>query len=265
MKKTHILGFIVFLLFGVEVVFTQDYLVGTGDVLRITVYDNEDLNTTVRVSGEGSVVLPLIKRVEVKGLSISEITEKLVTLYADGYLKNPQVNIFVEEYRGQKVVILGQINRPGLYELQGTTTLLELISKAGGMTNDAGESAVIKRKSDTQGLDKQIEIMINMKALIEEGDISKNISIRDGDNIYISKVGLFYVTGAVTRPDGYRYQKNLTVLKAITLAGGFTGRAGKDKIKIQRTIGSETTTLDNVNPNELVLENDIIVVPESFF
>ncbi len=254
--------FLFLILIFSHMVFAQDYLVGKGDMLRITVYDNDDLTSTVRVSGEGTIVMPLIGVVEVKGLSIPQISEKLGNLFADGYLKNPQVNVLIEEYRGQKVVILGQVTQPGLYELQGTTTLLELLSTAGGLTSDAGDKAIIKRKAINK---EQIIINIDLASLIEKGDVSKNITINDGDNIYINKAGVFYVTGEVNRPDAYRYKENITVLKAITIAGGFTGRASKNNIKIRRKVDGETKVITSVKPDEEILENDILVVPESFF
>ncbi len=255
------------LLFLILVSFSsaQDYLVGSGDILKITVYDNDDLTTTVRVSGEGTIVVPLLGRIKVDNLSIPQISKKLNNLYADGYLVNPQVNVFIQEYRGQKVVILGQVNQPGIIELQGTTTLLELISQAGGLTANAGDKAIIKRKEIKSNEKRPRVITINLIALIEKGDISKNILILDGDNIYIDRAGLFYVTGEVARPNAYRLNENTTVLKAITLAGGYSERADKTKTKIHRKIDGKTKIITSVKPDTQVLENDILVVPESFW
>lgn len=243
----------------------QEYLVGKGDVLRITVYDNADLRTTVRVSGEGTIVIPLLGKIKVENLTIPQISEELTDLYEDGYLKNPQVNVFIEEYRGQKVVILGQVNKPGLYELRGPTTFLELISKAGGLAIDAGDKATIKRKASKLNDNKPEVIIIDLISLIEKGDISKNIKIVDGDNIYIDKAGFFYVTGEVKKPNAYKYRDNTTVLKAITLAGGFTGKANKNKIKIRRKKNDSMEVIEAAKPDEPIFENDLIVVPESFW
>ena len=245
--------------------FAQDYLVGEGDVLKITVYDNDDLQSTVRVSGEGTIVVPLLGKVHVRNLSVPRISDILSTMFADGYLKNPQVNVFIEDYRGQKVVILGQVNKPGLFELRGTTTFLELISKAGGLTQDAGDKAVIKRTVKKGEESKRIVKSIDLEELIEKGDTTKNVLIYDGDNIYINKAGFFYVTGEVKKPDSYKYREDTTVLKAIAMAGGFTGKANKDKVKIFRKTDGENKTIISAKPDEPVLENDVIVIAESFW
>ncbi|RUA01633.1 MAG: periplasmic polysaccharide biosynthesis/export protein, partial [Deltaproteobacteria bacterium] len=107
---------------------TQNYVVGEGDVLNLTVYEHDDLTMSVRVSGEGTISVPLIGDVHVQGLTLGQISRKITALLADGYIVNPQVNIFIHEFKSKKATILGRINRPGLYELRQHTTLLELIS-----------------------------------------------------------------------------------------------------------------------------------------
>lgn len=243
----------------------QEYHVGEGDVIKISVYDNEDLTTTVQVSGEGSIVVPLLGKVEVEKLTIPEISDKLTNLFADGYLVSPQVNVFIEEYRGQKAVILGEVARPGLFELRGTTTFLELLSKAGGLTADAGEKAIIKRKlKDGNGHDKKI-ITVDLVQLMEKGDFSMNLEIVDGDNIYISKTGFFYVTGEVKKPDAYKFQDDTTIIKAIAMAGGFTGKAKKNRVKIHRKNDDKEEVLEVEKLDSPIYENDVIIVDESFF
>ena len=141
MKKTIILSFIIIFMFVASFARSQDYIVGPGDVLDISVYDNPDMTTTVRVSGDGVIILPLLNQIDVAGLTISQVSDKVVTLLADGYIVNPQVNVFVTEYRSKKAVILGQVVSPGLYELRGHTTLLELVSEAGQLIGRANFTA----------------------------------------------------------------------------------------------------------------------------
>lgn len=254
-----------FFLFLTHHVHGAEYRIGDGDVLKITVYDNKDLTTIVRVSGEGSIVIPLLGKLAVEDLSIPQISEKLTHLLADGYLVNPQVNVFIEEYRGQQAVILGQVNQPGIFELRGTTTFLELISKAGGLTKDAGDRAIVKRKTRKSSLQKSSVLTVNLLTLMEKGDISQNVSIIDGDNIYINKAGFFYITGEIKKPDAYKYKEETTVIKAIAMAGGFTGKANKDKVKIYRKTKRKEKIFESVKLDEAIFENDVIVVPESFF
>jgi polysaccharide export outer membrane protein len=249
------------LVFFSQPLWADDYIVGPGDVLRITVYDNDDLKTTVRITEDGFIVMPLLGQVKVGGLKTSDISADLSRKLADGYVVNPQVNIFIEEFRSKKAVALGHVNKPGLIELRGTTNFLELLSQAGGLKEEAGDTATIKR---TQG-GKQEVIVVNIKSLVEGGDVSQNLPIQDGDTIYISKGGMCYVTGEVEKPDAYVCDNQSTVLKLIALAGGFTGKASKSSAQIVRIVDNEKKILKDVELDTPVIANDIIVVPESFF
>ncbi len=242
-------------------VIADDYLVGSGDVLKIDVYDNPDLKTTVRVTNAGTIVVPLLGQVKVSGLKISDVTGKLTRLLADGYLINPQVNIFIEDFRSKKAVILGQVARPGIVEIRGTTTFLEAISKAGGLKEAAGDVATIKRISGEQ----QEVVIVDIKSIVEGGDLSHNIPIHDGDTIYIAKGGMCYVTGEVKNPNAYSCDKDTTVLKLIARSGGFTGKASKSSVRIVRLVDGEKKIYKDVDLHLQVQANDIIVVPESFF
>ena len=239
----------------------EDYLIGAGDVLKIDVYDNPDLKTTVRVTNDGKIVMPLLGQVKVGGLKVSDVAKKFTRLLADGYLVNPQVNIFIEDFRSKKAVILGQVARPGIVEIRGTTTFLEAISHAGGLKEAAGDVATIKRISG----EKPEVIAVDIKSIVEGGDLSQNIPIHDGDTIYISKGGMCYVTGEVKNPDAYSCDKDTTVLKLIARAGGFTGKASKSSVRIVRLVNGEKTIFEDVDLHGAVQANDIIVVPESFF
>jgi polysaccharide export outer membrane protein len=259
------LSFVIFFLFfSFDFLSAQDYIVGEGDILKITVYDHDDLTTVVRVSGDGYITFPLIGQVEVKGLTLSQISQKISSLLADGYIINPQVNIFIQEFRSKKAFIMGEINKPGLYVLPGHTSFLALVSEAGGLTKDAGDKAIIKRKSNTKENNENI-IVIDLKRLIKEGDTSLDIPIMDGDSIYIAKAGVFYVTGEVKKPDAYKYEEGTTVIKAITMGGGFTDKASRGRVKIIRKVNGKEEVLDKVKMDESILPDDVIIVPESFF
>jgi polysaccharide export outer membrane protein len=237
--------------------------VGDGDVLDINVYENDDISSTVRVSANDTIRVPLIGEIDVASLTVSQVASKIEALLADGYLVNPQVDVFVKEYRSKKVIILGQVNNPGLYELRGKTTFLEFISTAGGLTQDAGNSASIKRK--TIDADETDNIVIDLNRLIKKGDTSLNIQVRDGDSVYISKADVYYVSGEVNKPGYYKLEDEVTVIKAITTAGGFSKIAAKSKVKVNRVIEGRQQVLENVTMDMPVLPNDVIIVPESFF
>jgi len=244
--------------------FAQDYVVGEGDLLRVTIYDHPDLMTIARIGGEGTILFPLIGQVRVSGMTVSEVSKKLAELLSDGYLVSPQVTVFIEEYRSQKVMVMGQVNRPGLYELKGYTTFLEVLSKAGDLTKDAGDRAIIKRKGESAETKEKI-VTVDLRRLIEMGDTSQDIPVIDGDSIYVIKAGLFYVTGEVKKPDAYKFEEGTTILKAITMAGGFTDKASTGRVKVIRKIKGKEEIIEKVKMDQPVLPDDVIVVPESFF
>ncbi len=239
-----------------------NYFVGEGDVLRISVYQNPDLETTVRISGDSAILLPLLGNVSVKGLTVPQVSAKIAKLLSDGYIVNPQVNVFVAEFRSKKAVILGHVRNPGVYELAGPTTLLELISKAGGLTENAGDSAIIKGKKDDVSESTRT---VDIKALMEGGNLGENLAIQDGNNIYINKAGFCYVSGEVQRPGAYKIDNKTTVIKAITLAGGYTGKASRRSVNMVRIINGKKKTVDGASLDTSVQDEDVIVVPESFF
>src|SRR5512135_3194960 len=186
MRKIVILVLGVIIFWKVDVLFAQDYLVGEEDVLKITVYDNPALTTVARVSGDGLITLPLINAIKVSGLTTSQISQKITDLLADGYIVDPHVSVFVEEFKSRKTIIMGQVNKPGIYALSGNTTFLELLSRAGGLTKEAGDKAVIKRKTVSPVKQESI-ITIDLKKLLEEGDTSSDVILMDNDNVYIAK------------------------------------------------------------------------------
>lgn len=240
----------------------EEYLVGPGDVISITVYDNDDLATKVRVSTSGTIVMPLIGQVEVQNLTVNGITDKITSLLANGYLVSPQVNVFVEEFRSKKAVMLGSVRTPGLIELSGPTNFLELVSKAGGLEKDAGDTATIQRKKDKEAT---AVIVVDLVALIQKGDLSQNMQIQDGDTVFVSKAGMCFITGQVESPGTYACGEDTTVLKLVALAGGFTGKASKSGINLVRIVDNEKKIYKSVDLYTALKHNDVVVVPESFF
>jgi polysaccharide export outer membrane protein len=262
MRRIIQLSFLLLLISLPGVTSGSDYQVGTGDVLDITVYDNDDLKTRVRVGNDGTIVMSLLGQVEVSNLTVTQISDKITSLLADGYLIKPQVNVFIKEFRSKKVVVLGRVRTPGLVELSGPISFLELVSKAGGLENDAGDTATIKRKENGE----DTLILIDLVSLVEGGDISQNIQILDGDTVVISKAGMCYVTGEVNEPGSYPCGDGSTVLQLIALANGFNGKASKSSVRIVRFVDNEKTILKDVDlDGTVVFDNDVIVVPESFF
>ena len=268
MKKHWISAMIILFLFlplgsgragGAE----NDYLIGPSDVLRITLYDHPDLTTVVRVDNEGYILFPLAGRIRVGSLTTASAAQAIAEKLAGDYIVNPQVSIFIEEFRSKKVVINGEVVRPGLYELTGPTTLLELVSKAGGLTKGAGLSATIHRFSNRDKDEKSIEV--NIADLLQFGTETVDVPLLDGDSVTIAKAAVIYVTGQVNRPSAFTVEPDTTVIKAITMAGGFTPLAAQGKIKIIRKINGVEQIFEKVPLHEKLMPDDVMVIPESFF
>ncbi|TAA74558.1 MAG: polysaccharide export outer membrane protein [Candidatus Electronema aureum] len=242
----------------------EDYQIGSGDVLSITVYGYDELKTKVRVSETGTIEFPLIGTVQLGGIKTSAASRKIEEMLSEGYIVKPQVQIYIEEFKSKKVAALGPFNKPGLIELSGPTTLLELISKAGGLQKDAGETITVTREEVGGG---QKNITIEVKKLIDEGDAASNIPILGGETIAVAKgePPVCYLTGQVKKPGAYPWTKNSNVLKMVSLAGGFTGMAAESRIKLVRVTNGKKQVMEEVGMDTLVQPDDVIEVPESFF
>ncbi len=236
----------------------HDYAIGAGDVLSIKVYDHDELTVKVRVSEAGTIDFPLIGQVHVGGLGTRLAAERIETALANGYIIEPQVTIFVEQFKSKKVIVLGPVHNPGLVELNGSITLLELMSQVGGLKDNAGQTATIKRQENGT----QRNISIDLDRLIRTGDPQQNIQIQGGDTVSIAEGAVCFVTGEVNQPGEYPCGRNVTVLKVVSQAGSFTEKALESGIKINRTINGSKRVLQNVSQDTLVQPDDVIVVPE---
>lgn len=259
--KVLIIGFIL----QVQPGLAQDYLVGSQDVLRITVYEHPDLTTVVRVGEEGKITFPFIGEMEVRNLSVQQIEKRIADGLSAGYVSSPQVTVFIEQYRGQRVTIMGEVMRPGQYEITGSMYLIDAISLALGMTKEAGDTITILRKNQTDGArTDQQKFSIDVERLFKDGDLTQNIQLRDKDVIYIPRVNFFYIYGEVNRPGVYRIEDDLTVKRAIATAGGFTQRASKNRIEITRRQDGKDVIIKGAM-DETVEKDDVIMIKESVF
>lgn len=258
--------FVFVMLFIPVIVMAAEYLVGDGDLLKITVYDNPDLTTEARVGGDGKISFPLIGEVEVSGLTTIEAQKKIALALQNGFINRPQVSVFVTEYKSKKVTVLGEFMKPGLVELRGNATLMEVISNAGGLTPNASETLILQRKVLKPGSDikEDVSMTVDLDNLLEKGNLSANVMVLDGDSIYVARASFVYVTGEVKTPGAYKITKGLTVLRSITLAGGFSSKAWKSRTKVIRKTDKGETTID-VNMEDRVMPDDVIMIPESFF
>jgi polysaccharide biosynthesis/export protein len=251
---------------------TTDYMLGPLDVVTITVYDQADLSGKFAIEADGTFSFPLIGRVKGGGLTLRALEIELKKRLADGYFRNPQVSVAVEQYRSQRIFIVGEVRTPGTYPLTGDMTLIEAIARAGSATPAAsGEVLVVRAASGkvphapvVPNLEDAAEVVrVNLNDL-QNGMLSKNVRLNDGDTVFVPRAESIYVFGQVKNPGAYTIQQSMTVLQALSLAGGLTDRGADSRIKIIRIVDGQKKEL-KVKLTDLVKSGDTITVPERFF
>jgi polysaccharide export outer membrane protein len=252
---------------------SPDYLVGPQDVLSITVWDQADLSGKFTVEADGSFNFPLIGRVQAGGLTLRAIEAALKKKLADGYFKDPQLTVSVDTYRSQRVFIVGEVRVPGTYTLTGDMSLIEALARAGSTTPAASTEAIIvhapKGKAASGPVlpgqsDATEAARVDLKEL-QSGGAAKNVTLRDGDTIFVPRAETIYVFGQVRNPGAYALQsKETTVMQALSLAGGVTDRGSTSRLKIMRVVKGVKKEI-KVKLTDLVQPGDTLVVPERFF
>ncbi len=240
---------------------------GTGDLIEISVYNVPELSTKVRVGNDGNIYLPLVDYVRVGGLTASQAQALIQKQLSDGgFVKNPHVSVFVQEYASQGASILGEVARPGVYPVVGRQRLFDVISAAGGFTERAGQSITVTHRSQP---DKSVTVPLARNATdTPEG----NIPVFPGDTIVVRKADVVYVVGEVGKPSGFMMDGGrLTVLQAIALAGGTTRIAKLSGARILRKgpdgISQTPVELKKIleakSPDISMQADDILFVPTS--
>ena len=243
-----------------------NYVVGPEDILAVTVFNEAQLSGRYRVENDGHFSYPFLGRVKAAGVTVGEVAATLKGRLADGYLRNPQVTVEVEQFRSQSVFVIGEVRSPGKYMLSGAVSLIEALAQAGSVTPQAGgEVLVLHPKDGARGVhatmpergDAEVQ-RVNLHE-IETGRLSRNVTIRDGDTLFVPKAERFFVTGFVRTPGSYTLEPNMTVLQAISMAGGVTERGSGRRLRVTRVVDGERRDFD-VKPTDLVLPGDTIMV-----
>jgi polysaccharide export outer membrane protein len=244
----------------------QEYTIGPRDVLKITVWGHDDLSGEYPVGEDGFVPFPLLGRVEANGLTIKQFATRLVDLLGKDYLVNPQVLVSVKEYLSKKVHVFGETDRPGVFYLTGPTSLLEILSRAGAKTTSK-QLILVRPHRDGNRVSGSTILRLNLEQ-VQVGDTSQNIPVRDEDTIFVPRAQAYFVLGEVRSPGTFPLERTMTVLEAVSLAGGFTDKAAPAAVKLvrQKADGTqETQTLDlggdARDRGATLQEGDTVVVP----
>lgn len=246
---------------------SPNYVVGPLDLLKITVWNQEDLSGQYTVERDGTFTFPLVGRVDTRGRTLRDLEADVTRMLADGFLKKPQVSVSVVEYRSKRVFVVGELRQPGTYPLKGDTSLIEVLALAGPVTNGSADHVLIIRTAGARGpvlpgQDQAAEVIrLELKSLEHS---AQTVLLRDGDTLYVPRALTAFVFGYVRNPGAYAVGKDTTVLQALSLAGGVTEYGAMNRIKIVRVVNGEQREF-KVKLHELVQPGDTIVIPARYF
>lgn len=252
---------------------TQSYLISAQDVLTVTVMNHANLTGKYTVQPDGSVRLPLVGRIASAGLTLAEFERRLTRALAEGFILEPRVTVELEQFRGRRVFVFGNISSPGTYALTDQLTLIEVLAKAG--YGAASEAVIVRPNKPTGGvtLPDQVSdgevIRVSLRELekaVEQGSLARNVVLKDGDTIFIPRVDLtrVFVTGKVRTPGAYPITEGTTVLQALSLAGGVTEEAAINRIRILRLVKGEQKSI-KAKLSDFLQPGDTLLVPERYF
>lgn len=275
------------------------YRLGTGDVVSISILAGgmEQAAKDMVVGEGGGVTVPFIGKIQAAGLTVSELEKQIIPPLARDYFVNPQVHLRIKEYRSLQFFISGTVFNPGIYSLDFVPTIMDLIAKAGGVTPERGNQAYVLRGGDDlsvmaaaasmsdEEFSESIEdartkpIIVDLQRLLDEGDMTENIRLKNGDTVYIpqgTRLDLagtkIYVQGEVRSPGVFDYQPGLTALAACIMAGGFDKFAAPNRARVIRTVDGERKVISinlkrvqtGESPDLPLKPGDLIHIPESW-
>ena len=242
-----------------------DYVLGARDVLRISVFDQTDLSGTYTVEADGSFSFPLIGRITAAGLTVRALEQALKGRLADGYFRDPQVIVAVEEYHSQRVFVVGEVRQPGAYPMSGGMSLIEVLAAAGSTTLAAAADLIVVRAGQSPEAAGDAEnVRVNLRDL-QSGVLEDNVTLRNGDTVFVPRAETIYVFGEVRRPGPYPLDEtDITVLQALSMAGGGTEFGALNRVRIVRIVDGEQQEF-RVDLDDVVRSGDTIIVPERFF
>jgi polysaccharide export outer membrane protein len=243
--------------------------IGPDDLLAITIFEAPEMNRTLRVSSNGDISMELLGTLKAAGLTPRELELVLQELLRRSYMKDPHVGVFVQELQSHPVSVVGAVKNPGVFQVRGSKTVIELLSMAEGLADDAGDTVWIMRGggfTGAEGLELQREtgagalpagresntgasvpqaaqdgkgeiVKVNLRDLLESADPALNVSVYPGDIVKVTRAGIVYVVGEVQRPGGFvlTNSENISVLQALALAQGLTRTSAKSQARIIRT------------------------------
>jgi polysaccharide biosynthesis/export protein len=234
-----------------------EYVLGAGDILHITVFNNPELTTDARVSESGSITFPFVGNLPVVGLSISQAQNALAQKLGDAHIvSQPQVNILPTLLVGSQVTVMGHVNRPGRYPLQTTNThLSDAVALAGGIDAIGADQLVLIQHSEG----KEVRTVIDVPDLLERGS-GRDQLVQGGDTIYVPREPVFYVYGEVEHSGSFRLERNMILMQGLALGGFVNGRGSKSRTQVYRQDSAGKLREIDLGLTDPLMPNDVIYV-----
>ncbi len=262
------------------------YVLGPGDEILLRVVDMDEMpDKPIRIDPNGYIDLPLAGRVEASGLTVEQLKEALAVKLSR-YITSPRITVNLTDDQSRPVSVIGAVNSPGVRQLQGPKRLIEVISLAGGVRQDAGSRIILTRQASwgvlplpgakvdaTNGFSTAT---LSLDELLAATNPSENIPILPNDVVSIPKADLVYVVGDVKKSGGFQLSSHntMSVLQALSLSEGFGPSAAPKAAKIMRPTANDAAKMTEIPidiqkifagkaPDVALYANDVLFVPNS--
>lgn len=247
------------------------YVVGAGDVLRVEAYTHDEISGEFAVENGGDISFPLLGRVAAAGSTIAEIATRLEELLEKDYYVDVQLQVEVEEYRSKPVTVLGEVARPGTFYLEGETSLQKILAEAGGMQTTAGATIEVRRIQLTAGAETPV-VQVFKTTAVRSGEQGRAVLLQPGDVVSVSAKQRYFITGEITKPGQYDLSPGMTLMQAISHAGG-QGKFASQTVEIHRggEADKEIMTFDlgqirkGRATDPTVQAGDVLIIRRRFF
>ena len=241
----------------------NEYKLGSGDVVRISVYQNPDLTLETRITEAGIVTYPLLGTIRLGGLGVTA-AEKMIGdgLRNGNFVKQPQVTIVVLQVRGNQASVLGQVNRPGRFPIEvADMRLTDLLANAGGTAVNGADRVVLS--GTRNGAPYRLEV--DLPTLFGPGGRDKDVLVQNGDTLWVDRQPLVYIYGEVQRPGSTRLERGMTLMQALATGGGLNLRGTERGIRVHRKGADGKVQVVQPTMDDVLLEGDVVFVKESLF
>ncbi len=247
------------------------YRVGVGDVLNVLVFDHAEVTGTFLIDEDGVIIYPLLGRVPVVGLTVSEIARLLERLLEKDYYVDVQVNVEVKEFRSRSVTVLGEVAQPGTVYLKGRTTLTQVLVEVGGIRTSAGPLIEVRRAEKVEGRDTTKVFPFSTDKLLS-GEQGNDFELLSGDIVSVGEKQQFFISGEIARPGQYEISRDLTLMQAISQAGGLS-KFASSSAEIHRDVDGKKTILEvdlgrirrGKDEDIPIVSGDLVILKRRFF